>query len=260
MDDVKYQKHLDKVGDREVQAWMYKKGKYVRDWEALKQWQKVRKSRILTKHKIYKTSKGDVNLATPDKDFNIMLAEMLLPESENDSVLKWRRLYRATQMKANNLKMKAFGVYGNRETGTNIHKLIDHRRDEVIDLFGRMFTVKEVHQILHRDYGMRLAYNTVLAFKKRFQDEIGAKVVEFQQKYSDIRLAIKRGRIEELSWLYGKTKDRHEKSTGVAQGNLLLKILEQLRKETEGDKIKIEGDMFYQTLRSKLIKYGIIFI
>ena len=69
---------------------------------------------------------------------------------------------------------------------------------------------------------------------------------DWEQDYSDIRLGHRRSRLDELSWLYGKTKDKYKGYESREDAKLLLQILDHIKKEVDGDLVingKIQVDI-----------------
>ena len=91
--------------------------------------------------------------------------------------------------------------------------------EDIKELLGKMFTPKEVVRIL--------------AESREIQVEL-----EYVQ---DVRLYSKRPRLEELSWMYTQMKTRYKALRSNDAYNSMLRTLEQIRKEAEGDQIFING-------------------
>ena len=129
----------------------------------------------------------------------------------------------------------------------NIHlrenSLLSPRKSEVLDLFGRYHSITEVHKIVTMDWGLDCNINIL----KHFREANIEKIVELQEAYkrdySDIRLGHKRSRLDELSYLYNDRKQRYTFGGGREDYMLLLRTIEQIRKEVEGDTIRIDGQL-----------------
>jgi hypothetical protein len=153
-----------------------------------------------------------------------------------------KTLYFKVNNKLNALKRKAFGVNPMQGHKGNTTTLLNSRQTELIELFGRMFTINEVYKIVSKDWGLQMSKDVVADFRSRHSEEIQKQVERFKASYADIRLGHKRSRLEELVWLYGKQKDRYlDKKESKDDYSLLLKTLEQIRKEAEGDRLTIDG-------------------
>ena len=108
-------------------------------------------------------------------------------------------------------------------------------------LLGRMFTVGEVVKILREDNGLDVTDDDVKRVLREHIVDIEKQRDEFRNKISDVRLYNKRPRLEELSWMYSKMKTRYIALNSVDAYNAMLRTLEQIRKEAEGDVLTING-------------------
>ena len=80
--------------------------------------------------------------------------------------------------------------------------------------------------------------------KKVFKEhivEIEKLREKFRNKVTDVRLYNKRPRLEELAWMYGKMKNRFKVNNSSEAYNSMLRTLEQIRKEAEGDILTVNG-------------------
>jgi hypothetical protein len=210
----------------------------VTDREAYDEWLKLSKHPILTTKRVVELSDGEVvNLAS----FPHIIQKRIqhLPVKEQTSVMAKKDLYYKINNKATALKRAAFGLkQGRQEKGSG---LLDSKREEMLEYFGRMFTVDEVLKIVNTEWGIPMNKQSVMNFRKEYASEIESRVEKFKASYSDIRLGVKRSRLEELVWLYSKQKEKYENSRSREDYKLLLVTLEQIRKEAEGDRLTIDG-------------------
>jgi hypothetical protein len=58
-------------------------------------------------------------------------------------------------------------------------------------------------------------------------------IEKFKLSHVDMRLGVKRSRLEELTYLYGLQKEKFEETKRNDNYNLLLRTLEQIRKEAK---------------------------
>jgi hypothetical protein len=116
-------------------------------------------------------------------------------------------------------------------------------KEQMIELFGRMFTDKEVLEICLTQWKLNVKLNAVNDFRRKHITEINKRIEEHKRTYSDIRLGHKRSRLEELVWLYGKRKRIYEISNKGEDHRLLLSTLDQIKKEAEGDVLRIDGNL-----------------
>ena len=165
-----------------------------------------------------------------------------VPKAEYVKFDTLRKLYVRTVGKRNRAKQVAFGVNSKGMYGqAKVFKLLDARKTELIELFGRMFSTNEVLQIVIEDWGMECSKMTLDRFAQTYSEEIREKQEWYKQNYSDVRLGHKRSRLDELTWMYTSAKIKY-KDGGKSNdtGRLLLSVLQQIKSEVEGD-IVISG-------------------
>lgn len=169
--------------------------------------------------------------------------EHLAPQ-EQDDIMELKRQYNVLRAKISSASAQAYGragcLGGRKRTDAVVIKLTPYQED-VIELLGRMFTTLEVVKILGQDYGVETSEEEVKTIYKNHITEIERKRDEFRNKVADVRLFNKRPRLEELAWMYSKMKTRYVALESVEAYNAMLRTLEQLRKEAEGDVLNING-------------------
>ncbi len=77
--------------------------------------------------------------------------------------------------------------------------------------------------------------------RKAYRNLVFKMMKDIVNKVTDVRLYNKRPRLEELAWMYSKMKARYVALNGIDAYNSMLRTLEQIRKEAEGDIINING-------------------
>ena len=169
--------------------------------------------------------------------------EHLSPKEQED-VLELKRKYNQMRAKVSTAKSLAFGragCYGGKKK-ENIEKYkLSPFEEDIIELLGRMFTIAEVVKIMGEDNGIIIDEDDVKGVLKKHIVEIERKREEFRNRVTDVRLYNKRPRLEELAWMYSKMKARYVALNGIDAYNSMLRTLEQIRKEAEGDVINING-------------------
>lgn len=166
-----------------------------------------------------------------------------LQPTEQAKFMKLKEIYSNIIRRANGMKKKAFTVYTIGSEGETKESLFHHRKGDLLELFGRMFTTKEVYQIASNDWKLKCNLGQLHLFRNQHIDQIIAKIEEHKRTYSDIRLGHKRSRLEELTWLYMKRKAIYNTSNKADDHRLLIQTIEQIRKEAEGDKITLDGNI-----------------
>lgn len=155
-----------------------------------------------------------------------------LPYEEREKILKMFMKYKGLKKKVEKLKRKAYGVP---VKGESCLSKLEKIKDQVLQLYGRGWSVLEVHRHVNTELGVRVYKNALVEFRKRNVDTINQLQLEYQKDYSELRLVNKKSRVEELSLLFMDRKMRYEKSRSQADYALLLKTLDQIKKEVEGD-------------------------
>lgn len=192
---------------------------------------------------MYISSEGqEINIAMLPHRLRKFTEHLSLKEQENVTELK--RQYNVMRAKITTAKSLAFGrsgCYGGRKKEeTAIYRLSPFEED-IIELLGRMFTIAEVVKIMGEDYGVVIIEEDVKEILKKYIVEIERKREDFRSKITDVRLYNKRPRLEELAWMYSKMKSRYVALNSIDAYNSMLRTLEQIRKESEGDILTVNG-------------------
>lgn len=205
-------------------------------------WIALKKHPILT-NSIYTTSEGeDINFA--------MLPHMLqkkinhLAPKEQEVVLELKSKWNVINMRCQDAKATAYGRKG-RYGGVPAHvaSVISPMENDIMELLGRLFTTQEIMKIMVEDYGIVISADDVRGVMKKYVVEIEKKREDFRNKMTDVRLYNKRPRLEELAWMYSKMKNRYVNLNSIDAYNAMLRTLEQIRKEAEGDVLNIRGQI-----------------
>lgn len=192
---------------------------------------------------IYSASDGnEYNIAI----FYNMLVKRIshLPAKEQESILMMKSKYNSVLCRINLLHAEAYGRrgrYGGKKKKTVIKEKIAPFKNDIIVLLGRMFTVPEVVKIMNEENGIDVTEDDVKAVLRDNISIIEKEREEFRRKVADVRLYNKRPRLEELAWMFGKMKMRYIALNTTDSYNAMLRTLEQIRKEAEGDVVNIRG-------------------
>ena len=170
-----------------------------------------------------------------------------LPFVEREEILERVRVVKVLQRKMLEHKAKAYG----REklssmttlSGESGKMFLDERSSEVLGYFGRYLSVKEVSNIINVEWGIDITQKELKSFKDDHTDSITALQESFRKDTSSIRLSHKRGRLEELTWLYADRKQRYDQTGARAEADLMLKIIKQLKDEMHVNELNIKGEI-----------------
>lgn len=192
----------------------------------------------------YTTSEGEVlNIAMLPHYLKKRISHLSAQEQED--ILELKSRYNALRAKVTTAKALAYGHsgrLGGRKSQDIAASLVPTPLQvDVIELLGRMFTVPEVVRIIGEENGVDVTEDDVKDILKNHITEIERKREEFRSRVSDVRLYNKRARLEELAWMYSQMKLRYVALNSSDAYNSLLRTLEQIRKEAEGDVVNIKG-------------------
>ena len=197
----------------------------------------------ILRNTIYLSSEGDeINIAMLPHRLKKYI-EHLSPKEQED-IMELKRQYNQMRAKITTCKAMAYGRagrYGGEKKEVALLNKLSPFEEDIIELLGRMFTVAEVVKIMGEDNGVIVQENEVKDVLKKHIVEIEKKREEFRNRVTDVRLYNKRPRLEELAWMYSKMKARYVAINSTDAYNAMLRTLEQIRKEAEGDILTVNG-------------------
>ena len=185
----------------------------------------------------------EVTIKSPTHILRKTLTKYGMEEADMEPLLEESRQFRSLSSKLTQLRLKVEGVTrGSRHTTKALE-----RSQELLDLFGKYYNAKEVHQIATQHWGLsNLTYNWVIEFKNKNVEYIAELREKYAGDHSNVRLGHKRSRLDELTYMYQTRKQKYDGSSSRDDENQLLKIVEQIRKEIEGNKLTIDGSLSVQ--------------
>lgn len=203
------------------------------------------KKHSLLRNPVYTTSEGEEISIKLLPHFLRRQIEHL-PPKEQEIILELKSKYNQLQQRCNVAKATAFGRIGAKKKKTDDELELQRKAEQalehdIITLLGRMFSINEVVKILAEDNGLVVTHAQIKDVLARNLVTVERKREEFRNKVTDVRLYNKRPRLEELAWMYSKMKMRYITMNSTDAYNAMLRTLEQLRKEAEGDILSIKG-------------------
>lgn len=120
--------------------------------------------------------------------------------------------------------------------------LLNIRSSEILDLFGRFFTVKEVYKIINEKWGTTLTEDALYRFQIKNKLQIDKRKADYVLNAKELRLATDAGRLEVLSMLAYEMESKFEKTKSIEVSKELRSIVEQVRREIKGDEIRLTVD------------------
>lgn len=190
---------------------------------------------LLVNHYVETSTGEEVNLGIATHHFKRYIAH--LAPKEQEVLLEMKTKYNKLLMKRSNAKSSAYGSKRGRRDKNKYSAF----EGDVMELLGRMFSIAEVVKIMGEDNEVIVTEDQVKEVLKKNIVEIERKREAFKNKVADVRLYNKRPRLEELAWMYSKMKMRYISLNSTEAYNAMLRTLEQLRKESEGDVLNINA-------------------
>lgn len=195
--------------------------------------------------KIHTTSDGvELNLASPLNRIKGKIEH--LSEDERNEIITKSNTVNSLSTKSRNYFKSAVGGYNNGGTPAKAdhEKLLVEKKAELLEYFGRFYTVDEVHTICRKDWGTsKMSKQQLSLFVKDNYDEINRLKEKHKESFDHLRMTHKSSRLEELSWMYNKLKVKYEKTGSREDHRTLLQTIESVRKEVEGDRLTIQGNI-----------------
>ena len=120
---------------------------------------------------------------------------------------------------------------------------LETRKTAILEMFGRHFNVEETHKFLLEDSGLPISFSSVKRFYMKYRVEIEKLQLDYENEIGVIGISRKRSRLEVLDYMLRKTKQDYDKTEGMSMlpfGKEIGRILEQAKKEVEGEQIKLD--------------------
>lgn len=180
----------------------------------------------------------EVNVRTSGKNIRVRMDG--LEGDEIDSVIETGKEYRKVLSKRTVLRRRVQGIdlfIKNQHWSKALA-----RSEELLALFGKYYNGVEVHRIVTTEWKLpQVKYEFIIKFSR----DNSEKIVELKDAYmkdtNNVRLVHKRSRLDELTEMYQSRKMKYETTETRSDYELMLKTLEQIRKEVEGQQIHING-------------------
>lgn len=171
--------------------------------------------------------------------------EKIKDEEEKKKLFDILDKYNVLRGKMIALKKKAFGIVRAKpgDPKTSKKSILDSRRTEILELFGKFYNLNDVHRFIAEEFGLIVSEDTLGSFRNQHIDQIKELQEEYKRDYSTIRLTHKRSRLEELNELYQDRKHLYTLTKSTESYRLLLITLEQIKKEVEGDLLVVQGNI-----------------
>lgn len=121
--------------------------------------------------------------------------------------------------------------------------ILQNRKADIIDKFAKMYSIEEVYKIIVSEWGLNVGIAQLEEFRKNNIDTIIRLQKEFTNNFNEVRLAHKHSRLLEYMFLYNETKESYTRTRSKEDRKFLVELLSNIKKEAEGDIIRIEGNV-----------------
>ena len=134
----------------------------------------------------------------------------------------------------------------NKALGTKYRRsrnIVDYT-STIMELFGKFYTITDVAKVMAKEYRIKVPEDELKKFYVDNRDLITRRRAEYVLQNKDFRIATETGRLEVLNQMLIEVeiKNRAAGGSNVDLCNLILRIIEQARKEVKGNEIKMTVD------------------
>lgn len=114
----------------------------------------------------------------------------------------------------------------------------------IMELFGKFYTVTDVHNVLSKEYRIKVPEDELRKFYVEHRDLITKRRAEYVLNSKEFRIATETGRLEVLNRLLVEFEIKNKAAGGsnLEISNMILRIVEQARKEVKGNELKMTVD------------------
>ena len=114
----------------------------------------------------------------------------------------------------------------------------------IMELFGKFYTVADVHNVLSKEYRIKVPEDELRKFYVEHRDLITKRRAEYVLNSKEFRIATETGRLEVLNKLLVEFEVKNKAAGGsnLEISSMILRIIEQARKEVKGNELKMTVD------------------
>lgn len=163
-------------------------------------------------------------------------------KDESEAVFALQKEFRKTRGLLTSLKKKSTSKDGE-SYGLSIKQtLFEEYGPQMLEWFGDFKSPFEVHRILIQKGVKDLSYTDITAYFRNNSNKIRDLRTKIKEDYDDLSIGVKRSRLEKLDYLLQKLYEDFDKSHGSTKISIskeIRGIIEQARKEVEGDELKL---------------------
>lgn len=120
--------------------------------------------------------------------------------------------------------------------------ILDLKELEIVEMLGKFYTIEEVFKTIREDWGYDILMPQLMRWASKHKDIIEKKRADYILRNKDFRIATETGRLEVLNSQLFYWQQQFDKKHTESQTNLIMKILEQARREVKGTELHLTVD------------------
>lgn len=155
------------------------------------------------------------------------------PQVEQDKLMKISSMFRSLIARKSNATRKW-------NISLQRGNVLDVKKTELLEMFGRLYTVDEVHKEIWERWGIKVNIATVTKFYHDNLDRIDKMRSRYEENYSDLALTKKKSRLDKLSSMFHVLWQKFRDEEKVQISTELRNILKDIKQEVEGELIRID--------------------
>lgn len=155
------------------------------------------------------------------------------PQTEQDKLMKISSMFRSLIARKSNATKKW-------NLSIQRGNVLDVKKTELLEMFGRLYTVDEVHREIFERWGIKVNISTVTKFYHDNLENIDKLRSKYESNYSDLALTKKKSRLDRLSSMFHVLWQKFREEEKVQISTELRNILKDIKQEVEGELIRID--------------------
>ncbi len=175
-----------------------------------------------------------VNPGTVIKTYGGSTTDVRMVNAKRLHYLKLDRAYQRAVLELN----KALGIRSRKP-----RNIVDYT-GTILELLGKFYTIQDTAKVMAKEYRIKIPEEELRKFYVENRDLITRRRAEYVLQNKDFRIATETGRLEVLNNMLVEVELKNKQAGGsnVDYCNLIIKILEQARKEIKGNELKMTVD------------------
>ena len=183
-----------------------------------------------------------LDMKTPSYPLGKQMDKCIMTEDEKNKVLVLVSVFRSLIGNKTQIRRDWDPLLRWNKVGRKIvvrKDFFDIKEAELLELFGRWRTMDEVYNYVREEWGYQCSHSMVRNFYHRNKAKITELRNKYEISYNDLSVTKKTSRIERLAYLLHEMTEKFSDNKNVNYSKEIRAILDQVKKEVEGDEIKL---------------------